>query len=132
MFNIGGQGQYIVGLVGALWVGPHLPDMAKPAHLPGLIVAALAGALWAAIAGAMKAAVGAHEVISTIMLNWIAIYGSSTCSSWAARCRARPGPCRSRPRCSELGPPARRSGARLQPLHAGFFLALAALVVYWL
>ena len=51
------------------------------AHLPhvifGLTAAALAGALWGSIAGFLKATVGAHEVITTIMLNWIAYWGGS-------------------------------------------------------
>ncbi len=77
MFNIGGQGQYIVGLVCSLWVGLHFAGMPKPLHIfLALLAATLGGAVWAAIAGALKASVGAHEVISTIMLNWIAIFGS--------------------------------------------------------
>ena len=76
MFNIGGQGQYLVGsylrrldrlLVRRTW----------PARLHvvlAIVARALAGAAWAGIAGFLKATVGAHEVISTIMLNWIAIW----------------------------------------------------------
>jgi general nucleoside transport system permease protein len=75
MFNIGGQGQYFIGLYVANWLGYDFQSM--PA-LPHIIIAVggatIAGALWAAIAGFLKATVGAHEVISTIMLNWIAIW----------------------------------------------------------
>jgi simple sugar transport system permease protein len=131
MFNIGGQGQYIVGIVGAIWVGTRWPDMAKPAHLAlAVIVAALAGALWGAIAGAMKAAVGAHEVISTIMLNWIAIYGSQWLFELGGPMQ---GPARDVPQSAEVQESARLPTiwGTLQPLHAGFYLALAALVVYY-
>src|SRR3954449_8842632 len=73
LFNIGGQGQYLVGTYAAVWAGSTLTGMA---HFPHVIVAALcaavAGALWAGIAGLLKATVGANEVISTIMLNYTA------------------------------------------------------------
>src|SRR5437879_11419041 len=49
--------------------GPHI--------LIGILAAAAAGAIWAGIAGFLKATVGAHEVISTIMLNWISIWVGS-------------------------------------------------------
>src|SRR4029077_4466958 len=78
LFNIGGQGQYLVGAIVGVYVGSRFTDMA---HLPhvifGLTAAALAGALWGSIAGFLKATVGAHEVITTIMLNWIAYWGGS-------------------------------------------------------
>ena len=45
-----------------------------PHILLGIVAATLAGAVWAGIAGVLKATVGAHEVITTIMLNWIAIW----------------------------------------------------------
>src|SRR5204863_8609827 len=73
MFNIGGQGQYFVGLYVANWVGVSFPRMATLPHiLLGVAAATIAGAIWAGIAGFLKATVGAHEVIVTIMLNWIA------------------------------------------------------------
>jgi ABC-type uncharacterized transport system permease subunit len=78
MFNIGGQGQYFVGLIVANWLGVDLAGMSTLPHiLIAIGGATLAGALWAGIAGVLKATVGAHEVISTIMLNWIAIWVGS-------------------------------------------------------
>ena len=78
LFNIGGQGQYLVGSFVAVWVGSSFAGMPKLPHIVLAIVAAtLAGAAWAGIAGLLKATVGAHEVISTIMLNWIAIWVGS-------------------------------------------------------
>ena len=75
LFNIGGQGQYLVGVFVATWVGVNFAHMAGPAHiLLGVAAAAAAGAIWAGIAGFLKATVGAHEVITTIMLNWIAYW----------------------------------------------------------
>src|SRR5436309_1845465 len=75
MFNIGGQGQYFVGIIVANWIGVSFPGLPTLPHvLLGVGAATLAGAIWAGIAGFLKATVGAHEVISTIMLNWIAIW----------------------------------------------------------
>jgi len=131
MFNIGGQGQYVVGIVGAIWVGTRWPHMGKPEHVfLALLAAAAAGAGWGAIAGAMKAVSGAHEVISTIMLNWIAIYGAQ----WLFELG---GPMQGNqpdvPQSAEVANSARLPAiwGTLQPLHAGFYLALAALVVYY-
>src|SRR5437870_12385360 len=78
MFNIGGQGQYFVGIYVANWIGVDLAGMSPLPHiLLAISAATLAGAAWAGIAGVLKATVGAHEVISTIMLNWIAIWVGS-------------------------------------------------------
>jgi general nucleoside transport system permease protein len=132
MFNIGGQGQYVVGIVGAIWVGTRWPHMSKPEHIAlALVAAALCGAVWGAIAGAMKAAVGAHEVISTIMLNWIAIYGAQWLFELGGPMQ---GPQPDVPQSSEVYPSARLPGiwGSLQPLHAGIILAVACLVIYWL
>jgi general nucleoside transport system permease protein len=78
LFNIGGQGQYLVGIVVANWVGVSFASWPTFPHvLLAVVAASLAGAAWAGIAGFLKATTGAHEVISTIMLNWIAIWGAS-------------------------------------------------------
>ena len=73
LFNIGAEGQMLIGGLAAVVVGFSFPDLPVYIHLPlALIVGALGGALWAALAGWLKAATGAHEVITTIMLNLIA------------------------------------------------------------
>src|SRR5947199_503979 len=78
LFNIGGQGQYLVGSIFALWIGSSFVGMNGPLHIVLAIgVAAVAGGAYAGIAGALKAFVGAHEVITTIMLNWIAVWVGS-------------------------------------------------------
>ena len=74
LFNIGAEGQYIVGSIGAAAAGYffHLPMFI---HIPIIILSALiAAGLWGGLAGFLKAKFGVHEVISTIMLNWIALY----------------------------------------------------------
>ena len=74
LFNIGGQGQLIAGAICAGWVGFtwHLPVLLH--LLVAMIAGLVGGAIWGGIAGWLKAQTGAHEVISTIMLNYIALY----------------------------------------------------------
>jgi ABC-type uncharacterized transport system permease subunit len=79
LFNIGAEGQYIVGAMVAAMAGYYF-------HLPMILhvvvcitLAAFAAAIWGGIAGYIKARFGVHEVISTIMLNWTAFY----LSNWA-------------------------------------------------
>ena len=72
LFNVGAEGQMYLGGFAAALVGAYVP-LASPWLLPlALLAAALAGALWGGIAGALKSRFGAHEVINTIMLNFIA------------------------------------------------------------
>jgi ABC-type uncharacterized transport system permease subunit len=74
LFNIGGQGQLIAGAICAGWVGFtwHMPVLLH--LLVAMIAGLVGGAIWGGIAGWLKAQTGAHEVISTIMLNYIALY----------------------------------------------------------
>ncbi|MFD2628447.1 ABC transporter permease [Oceanobacillus kapialis] len=77
LFNIGAEGQVIVGWLAAIWVGISF-DAPMYIHLPlAVIVAALAGAIWGFIPGLLKARLGVHEVIVTIMLNYVALYSSN-------------------------------------------------------
>jgi simple sugar transport system permease protein len=73
LFNIGAEGQLAFGGMAAVVVGFSLAGLPWPVHLLlALLAGAVVGALWAAIAGWLKATTGAHEVITTIMLNLIA------------------------------------------------------------
>ncbi|MEJ0011817.1 MAG: ABC transporter permease [Bauldia sp.] len=74
LFNIGAEGQLILGGMAAVAVGFAFTNLPMFIHLPlALAAGMIVGALWAAIAGWLKAATGAHEVITTIMLNFIAM-----------------------------------------------------------
>ncbi len=79
LFNIGAEGQLAFGAVAAAWIGYALPsvlgfDLPVWIHLPlAILIGSLIGALWAAIPGALKAYTGGHEVINTIMMNYIAL-----------------------------------------------------------
>mgnify|MGYP006281431331 FL=1 len=74
LFNIGAEGQFMVGAVAAAMVGAFVRVPAF-IHIPLVLLAAMAaGVLWGGLAGLLKAKFGVHEVIATIMLNWIAFY----------------------------------------------------------
>jgi len=74
LFNIGVNGQMLIGGMAGLWVGFSI-DVPMIFHIPlALIAAIIGGGLWGAIAGFLKAKTGAHEVITTIMLNFIALF----------------------------------------------------------
>jgi len=72
LFNIGGEGQLYLGAIAAVWVATTLGGPAPLVVVAAIVAAGLAGFLWGAIPGALKG-LGAHEVITTIMLNFIAI-----------------------------------------------------------
>jgi general nucleoside transport system permease protein len=74
LFNIGAQGQLLIGASVAAFIGFAVTGLPPIIHAPlALLVGGLAGALYGAIPGALKVYTGAHEVIVTIMLNYIAI-----------------------------------------------------------
>jgi simple sugar transport system permease protein len=132
MFNIGGQGQYFAGSYAALIFGTYWAGIPGAAHIIlCILLAILAGAAWGGIAGFLKATTGAHEVISTIMLNWIAIYigyyffglqGPFVSSAYSPI---------SNDIVSNVHLPVFWGDPQLQGLHIGFFIAIAALFVFW-
>lgn len=74
LFNIGAEGQLLMGGMASLLIGFSLTGLPLLVHLPlALVAGAAAGALWGSIAGWLRASTGAHEVITTIMLNFIAL-----------------------------------------------------------
>ncbi|MFE9959481.1 ABC transporter permease [Micromonospora sp. NPDC005299] len=74
LFNIGAQGQATIGVVLAAVAGFALPLPPGVHLLVALLAGALGGALWGFVPGILKARTGAHEVINTIMLNYVAVY----------------------------------------------------------
>lgn len=87
LFNIGAEGQFIIGSLVATMVGAGL-ELPAIIHVPlVLLMAALGGAIWGGFAGWLKSKFGINEVIATIMLNWIAFYLSNYMikTTWLAR-----------------------------------------------
>jgi len=137
LFNIGAEGQLALGAVTAAWVGYALPDLlglTLPAliHVPLAVgLGMLAGALWGAIPGWLKARTGAHEVINSIMMNYIALNIASYLLNGPMK---DPDPMNVVARTPEIA-----EGARIAPViagfrfHWGFFLALVmAAIVWWI
>ena len=131
LFNIGAQGQFIFGAIGASYVGFRF-DLPAGVHI---LAAALAGvvlaAIWGGLVGFLKAKTGAHEVILTIMLNYIAAYFIL----WLLKTKTFLRPGRIDPIAPEVAESARLpllAGENFR-IHAGIFIALAAaLFVWWL
>ncbi|MGH2910573.1 MAG: ABC transporter permease [Solirubrobacteraceae bacterium] len=135
MFNIGGQGQYTVGGIVAVWIGSSFSGMAPVLHIAfAVVAAAVAGGAWAGIAGVLKATTGANEVISTIMLNWAAIWFGVYCFQVG-------GPLHNPAKATATVPvssnvvagaklPVFWGSASLQGLDVGIFISLALAVVF--
>jgi ABC-type uncharacterized transport system permease subunit len=141
LFNIGVQGQLIIGSVTAAWIGFSVEGLPPLLHITlAMTAAALAGGLWGAIPGALKAYADAHEVITTIMLNYIALqFAGWLISTGSADGTIKPGPL-SNPESTDAiarTPPILES-AKLPviytvppnfDLHAGIFIAIIATIV---
>ena len=133
LFNIGGQGQYLAGSIVAVIVGSNLEGLSPVLHVMlAVVLGSLAGAALAGAAGLLKATVGAHEVITTIMLNWIVVWVGVFLFTLT-------GPLQSEtvnaPISADVVPGARLpviwGDPLLQGLHAGVFAAFGGLIVYW-
>ena len=73
LFNIGVEGQFYIGAISAVWAGVVFTGLPAFIHLPLVILAgAIGGAIWAGIPAVLKARTGAHEVITTMMMNYVA------------------------------------------------------------
>ncbi|PIF05067.1 MAG: ABC transporter permease, partial [Propionibacterium sp.] len=130
LFNIGAQGQAIVGAILGAYVGFSFHGLPMVVHLTlGVVVGIVGGAVWGGIAGWLKAYTGAHEVIVTIMLNYIA----SGMLAWLLTTTVFQRPGRTDPISQVVDWSATMPRLEGTRLHLGFFLALlAAVAVWWL
>lgn len=129
LFNIGAEGQFFIGALCSAFVGYSIRGLPAFIHLPlALLGGALGGAVWGMIPGYLKARFGAHEVVNTIMMNWIAF----RLSDWLLN-----GPMKAsgfRPVTPNIQHTAELPRFFAEPLRFnwGFVLALVmAYVVYW-
>ncbi|MDR1247817.1 MAG: ABC transporter permease [Treponema sp.] len=132
LFNIGAEGQYIMGAVTALAVSVLIP---LPFGLHGavcILAGGLAGACLGGIAGLLKAFKGIHEVIVTIMLNWIAFYLSNFLVMSAALKKPNSTASVDIAETSRIYTNAFRESLGTVRIHWGMVLALAAVFLCWL
>ena len=135
LFNIGAEGQMLIGGLTAAWVGTWtwLADVPAIGAIPIIIAAGfVGGGLWGAVPGVLRARTGAHEVISTIMLNSIALLAVR----WLVNSRdpiVLRDPTASVPRTKVIADTAvlPRMMSSNPPLHVGMFLLIALSVVVW-
>ena len=130
LFNIGAEGQLFIGSICAATVGFAVQGLPLILHLPLTMLAGIAGgAIWGAIPGILKAYTGAHEVITTIMFNFIGIILTGYLVSGPLQDSGTIVP--RTPRVAESARLPLISSPDLG-LHLGIFLALlAAVIIYW-
>lgn len=130
LFNIGAEGQLFIGAICSVWVGFTFKGLPAIVHIPlAMLAGAAGGALWASVPAILKAKTGAHEVINTIMMNYVAF----RLSEWLLN-----GPLK-RPGSANPVSPFIEQSAELprffpDPIrfHMGFFIALGvAAFIYW-
>src|SRR6266851_9115008 len=129
LFNIGAEGQFYIGALFGVFIGYSLHGLPSALHiLLALLAGILGGFLWAAVPGILKARFGAHEVITTIMLNYVAF----ALVNFLINNGPMVDKTSSAPRTPYIDPGAQLpilvSGTRL---HAGLLLALLAIPAVW-
>ncbi|MET3769635.1 simple sugar transport system permease protein [Marisediminicola sp. UYEF4] len=129
LFNIGGRGQMLIAAACAGWVGFSL-ELPYGVHLfVAVLAGVLGGAVWGGIVGLLKARTGAHEVIVTIMLNFVALY----LVSFLLRTPVLQAPGSNNPKTPPMAdtavfPPLLGSGYNV---HAGLLFVIAATIYVW-
>lgn len=127
LFNIGAQGQLVIGAILAGYVGFSWQLPVVVHLIVALIAGLVGGAIWGGVVGLLKARTGAHEVIVTIMLNYVAIY----LLQWLLTTRSFKRPDREDPISPIVDKNAQYPQFGDTRLHVGFLLALAAAVFVW-
>lgn len=129
LFNIGAEGQFYLGAIFGVFAGTHVSGLPGIISIPICLASGmLGGFLWAAIPAILKARFGAHEVITTIMLNYVAF----NLTDYLINKGPMADPHSTAPRTMFVDPnaqlPILLSGTRL---HIGFLVALVAVPVVW-
>jgi ABC-type uncharacterized transport system, permease component len=129
LFNIGGEGQYIVGMTVAQILALFFPQVPVLHPIVCILGAVLAGAIWGGVVGLLKAKFEVSEVVSTIMLNYIALYLSRII------CLAIPGSNTYKtpnfPKTALISNSFFMKITQNSLLNNGIFLMIAAVIIYW-
>ena len=129
LFNIGAQGQFIFGAIGASYIGFRY-ELNPVLHVTlALLVGIIFAGLFGGVVGLLKAKTGAHEVIVTIMLNYVA----ALFILWLLKTKTFLRPERFDPIAPEVNPSAQlpKLFGVEQRIHIGIFISLAAVVMVW-
>ena len=129
LFNIGAEGQYIVGLTAAQFVAIYAPQVPVLHWVLALAAAAIAGGLWGGIVGWLKARFSVSEVVATIMLNYIAFFFSRWLSMLIPGANTYRTP--NFPVTARLTNPLLEQLSNGSRLNLGLFVALASCLVFW-
>ncbi|WP_430733546.1 ABC transporter permease [Curtobacterium luteum] len=130
LFNIGGQGQILMGAAAAGWVGFSF-DLPAIVHIPLTIIAGIVGgAVWGGIVGLLKARTGANEVVLTIMLNYVGLYLVSYMLRTPGLLQANGSPNPISPAMKDSSVLPQLFGPRYG-IDLGFVVAIIAVVVVW-
>jgi len=129
LFNIGAEGQYIMGLTVAQFVALYFPAVPFLHWFVALLAAGLAGALWGGIVGWMKAKFSVSEVVATIMLNYIAFFFSRWASMQIPGANTYKTP--NFPDTARLSSPLLETLTNGSRLNRGLWVALLCVLIYW-
>ncbi|MDR2094389.1 MAG: ABC transporter permease [Treponema sp.] len=130
LFNIGAEGQYAVGLTAAQFVALYGPQVPGLHWIFAVIAAIAAGAAWGGIVGYFKARFSVSEVVATIMMNYIALYGSRYLTLQIPGSNTFRTP--NFPETAMLTSPVLRSISNQSRLGYGLFLTIAAVFFFWI
>jgi general nucleoside transport system permease protein len=130
LFNIGAEGQFFMGALASAFIGYSLKGIPWFIHMPLAVIGGfVAGALWGAVPGYLKATTGGHEVVNTIMMNWIGF----RLSDWLLNNPMKASGYRPVTPVIEKSAELPRFFPDPMRFNLGFFLALiAAAIVFWL
>lgn len=127
-FNIGAQGQFLLGAMTSVLVANHFAGMPGIIHIPIILALGfIGGAAWGSIAGILKARTGANEVITTLMLNYVAVY----LVNWLLITPVFQRPGFPNPITSEVVPSALLPTLPGYRIHLGVLIVLACAVIIW-
>ena len=129
LFNIGAEGQYIVGLTVAQFMALFFPPIPVLHWVAAVAAAGLAGALWGGIVGWLKAKFAVSEVVATIMLNYVAFFGSRWASMQIPGANTYRTP--NFPATARLTSPLFEKLTNGSRLSLGLWVALLACLIYW-
>ncbi|HCM27833.1 MAG TPA: ABC transporter permease [Treponema sp.] len=129
LFNIGAEGQYVVGLTAAQFVALFAPHTAGLHWVLAILAAVAAGALWGGIVGALKARYSVSEVVATIMMNYIAYFSSRVLTQLIPGANTYRTP--TFPDTARLDSPFLQALTNGSRLNYGLWLAVASVLFFW-